>query len=132
MSSTQAPQGRSPATSHGGGPQGSGHGLAPGARRWPVGVVLLVAVALALAVPLAGRAFGADSKQNYPGCGIAPWTGTCTCMIKKNGTAMAYDDFALMLRRPGTAPRGANPDVILADARKVCRIDRPVTRSAAQ
>lgn len=127
MSSTQSPQGRSPATSHGG-----GHGLAPGARRWPVGVVLLVALALALAVPLAGRALGADTNQNYPGCGIAPWTGTCTCMIKKHGIAMAYDDFALMLRQPGTAPRGVDPDMILADARKVCRIDRPVTRSAAQ
>lgn len=111
-----------------GGPQG----LAPTARKWPVGVVLLVALALALAVPLANRAFGADDKPTFPGCGIAAWTGTCTCMIQKNGTAMPYDDFALMMRRPGVAPRGADPEAILADARKTCRIDRPRTRSAAQ
>ena len=112
--------------------QSVGHGLAPGARRWPVGVVLLIALALALAVPLAGRAFGADSKPKIPGCGIAPWTGTCTCVVTRNGMAMAYDDFALTFRRAGVAPRGADPEVILADARKICRIDRPVTRSAAQ
>lgn len=112
--------------------QNGGHGLAVGARRWPVGVVLLVALAMALAVPLAGRAFGADSKPKFPGCGIAPWTGTCTCMVARNGMAMAYDDFALVIRRPGMAPRGADPEVILADARKICRIDRPAMRSAAQ
>lgn len=127
MNSTNSQHGHSPTL-----PQNGGHGLAPVARRWPVGVVLLIAVALALAVPLAGRAFGADNKPNFPGCGIAPWTGTCTCTLTKNGTAMAYDDFALTLRRPGAIPRGMDADIILADARKICRIDRPVTRSAAQ
>ncbi len=116
----------------GGAHHGGGHGLAPGERRWRVGIVLLVALGLAVAVPLAGRAFGADSAPKYPSCGIAPWTGTCTCMLSKGGMAMPYDDFALTLRRPGAAPRGADPELILADARKVCRIDRPVTRSAAQ
>lgn len=49
---SQSPQMQSPMAQH-------GQGLAPATRRWPVGVVLLVALALALAVPLVGRAFGA-------------------------------------------------------------------------
>ena len=40
------------------------HGLAPSARKWPIGVVLVVALALALAVPLAGRAFGTAAPHN--------------------------------------------------------------------
>lgn len=40
------------------------HGLAPSARKWPVGVVLVVALALALAVPLAGRAFGTAAPNH--------------------------------------------------------------------
>lgn len=127
MDSTPTQHGHSPSL-----PQSNSHGLAPSARRWHVGVVLAIAVALALAVPLAGRAFGADGKPPFPGCGIAPWTGTCTCTLTKNGTAMPYEDFALTIRRPGVVPRGVYPEAILSDARKICRIDRPVTRSAAQ
>jgi len=114
----------SPSTHH-----ATTHGLAPPPRKWPVGVVLAIALALALAVPLVGRAFGAET---YPNCAIAPWTGTCTCMMQRGGMAMSYEDFAMVIRRPGAAPRGANPEYVLADARKSCRLDRPVTHSAEQ
>ena len=33
------------------------HGLAPASRKWPVGIVLVVALALMAAVPLVGRVF---------------------------------------------------------------------------
>jgi hypothetical protein len=33
------------------------HGLAPASRKWPIGVVLAVAVLLMFAVPLVGRTF---------------------------------------------------------------------------
>ena len=117
--------------SHSGNSQAHHHGLSTSARKWPVAVVLLVAVALALAVPLAGRAFGMD-KTDFPGCAIAPWTGTCTCMLNQNGAAIAYEEFVTIIRQPGIAPRGADADAILAGARKNCRMDRPFTRSAAQ
>jgi len=108
---------------------GTPHGLTTGQRKWPVGVVLIVALALALAVPLVGRAIGAET---YPNCAIAPWTGTCTCVLERGGMAMSYDDFALLVGRPGVLPHGMNPNYVVADARKSCRLDAPVTRSAGQ
>ncbi|MSP05119.1 MAG: hypothetical protein EXR05_07740 [Acetobacteraceae bacterium] len=90
------------------------HGLAPATRKWPVGVVLLIALALMLAVPLASRAFGAGGTATYPGCATAPWTTTCACAMTFNGAAMAYGDFARTLRRPGGASDGANVETILA------------------
>lgn len=113
-------------------PSPTHHGLAPTARKWPVGVVLLIALTLMLVVPLASRAFGAGGTATYPGCAIAPWTGTCACAMSRHGTAMAYEDFAWAVRRPGGAPSGASAETILASARQACRIDHPVTRSAAQ
>ncbi len=110
----------------------AGHGLAPGARRWSVGVVLLVALALALAVPLAGRALGADSAGKFPGCAIAPWTGTCSCMLARDGTAMSYADFASELRQPAMARLGIDRERVLADARRACRIDHMSGSPAAK
>jgi len=110
-------------------------GRGRGERRWSVGVVLLVALGLMLAVPLASRAIGAGSNgkpANFPGCGIAPWTGTCTCMLTPSGSAMTYADFATAVRDPNVRPRVRNPDQTLADARRVCNIpDTPAQNRAA-
>jgi hypothetical protein len=85
-------------------------------RKWSVLAVLAVAVVLMMAVPLANRAFGGE--VSYPGCGIAPWTGTCTCMMNENSAAMPYEGFANMLRRQ----HASDAEIVLATARRVCRL----------
>jgi hypothetical protein len=112
-------------------------------RRWSVGIVLAVAIALMLAVPLAHRALGqgggigggtapgahAGSGQpsSYPGCGIAPWTGTCTCMLTPNGTSMAFEAFERTVRDPNVRPRVKNVDSVLTTARRDCRMPETPT-----
>lgn len=108
-------------------------------RRWSVGIVLAVAIALMLAVPLAHRALGqgggtgpgtqAGSGQpsSFPGCGIAPWTGTCTCMLTPNGTSMAFDAFERTVRDPNVRPRVKNVDTVLTAARRDCRMPETPT-----
>jgi len=99
-------------------------------RRWSVGIVLAVALGLMLAVPLAHRALGqgggagmgASGPTSIPGCGIAPWTGTCTCMLTPNGASMSYEAFVLRVRDPNVRPRIKNPEDVLATARRDCRM----------
>lgn len=100
-------------------------------RRWSVGVVLAIAIALMLAVPLAHRALGqaggdgsAGSGQpsSFPGCGIAPWTGTCTCMLTPNGTSMTFEAFDKTVRDPNVRPRVRNVEQVLETARRDCRM----------
>jgi len=99
-------------------------------RRWSIGVVLAVALGLMLAVPLAHRALGQGSAGNppgsgpssYPGCGIAPWTGTCTCMLTPNGASMSFEDFSKRVRDPNVRPRVKNVDEVLVTARRDCRM----------
>lgn len=101
-------------------------------RRWSVGVVLAVALGLAFAVPLATRALGQDQPANFPGCGIAPWTGTCTCRLTPNGTAMDFPAFERAVRDPAVRPRVRNPEITLATARQECRMDRPPQAAQAR
>ena len=86
-------------------------------RRWSVVAVLAIAIVLMLAVPLANRALGAEAS--YPSCGIAPWTGTCTCMMSADSAAMAYEGFAHTLRRQ----HAGDAETVLATARRVCRLE---------
>lgn len=103
----------------------------PEGRRWSVGVVLAVAIGLMLAVPLAHRALGQGSgsaqgasgqPSSFPGCGIAPWTGTCTCMMTPNGASMSFEAFDRTVRDPNVRPRVKNVDSVLATARRDCRM----------
>jgi len=94
-----------------------------GPRRWSVGVVLVVALALALVVPLVNRAFGEGDRPNsYPGCGLAPWTGTCTCMLTPSGNAIGFEAFDRAVRDPNVRPRVKDPEAVLAVARRECRL----------
>ena len=91
--------------------------------RWSIGVVLAVALALAFAVPLAGRAFGQSATPAlFPGCGIAAWTGTCTCMLTRSSTAMGFAEFDRTVRNPTVRPRVKDPDAVVAEARRSCRL----------
>jgi hypothetical protein len=111
----------------------------PESRRWSVGVVLAVAIGLMLVVPLAHRALGqgggsaqgasgqgaSGQPSSFPGCGIAPWTGTCTCMLTPNGASISFEAFDRAVRDPNVRPRVKNVDAVLATARRDCRM--PVT-----
>ena len=91
--------------------------------RWSIGVVLAVALALMFAVPLAGRAFGQTATPAlFPGCGIAAWTGTCTCMLTRSGAAMGFEEFDRTVRNPTVRPRIKDPDAVVAEAHRMCRI----------
>ena len=94
-------------------------------RKWSVVAVLAVALLMMMAVPLASRAFGGEAS--YPGCGIAPWTGTCTCMMTEDSAAITYEEFARSLRQAARAGATVDPETVLATARRVCRLE---TRSA--
>ena len=111
-------------------------------RRWSVGIVLAVAIALMLAVPLAHRALGQGGTGNgpvpgtqagsgqpssFPGCGIAPWTGTCTCMLTPSGASMSFEDFSKRVRDPNVRPRVKNVDEVLVTARRDCRMPETPT-----
>jgi len=93
----------------------------PTDRRWSVLAVLAVAIVLMLAVPLANRALGAE--PNTPGCGIAPWTGTCTCLMTEHSPAITYEDFARALRQAARAGAPFDPETLLITARRLCRLE---------
>lgn len=100
--------------------------------RWSIGVVLAIALALAFAVPLADRAFGQTGTPAIPGCGIAAWTGTCTCMLTRSSAAMGFAEFDRTVRNPMVRPRIKDPDAVMAEARRMCRIAPPPVEARAR
>jgi hypothetical protein len=94
-------------------------------RKWSVVAVLAVALIMMMAVPLASRALGGEAT--YPGCGIAPWTATCTCLMTEDSTAISYQEFSRGLRQAARADATIDPETLLATARRTCRLE---TRSA--
>jgi hypothetical protein len=90
-------------------------------RKWSVLAVLAVAIVLMLAVPLANRALGAE--PDAPGCGIAPWTGTCTCLMSESSTATTYEEFARALRQAARAGAPFDPETLLITARRLCHLE---------
>ncbi len=57
---------------------------------------------------------GARSAPPHAACGIAPWTGTCSCTPPGGRYALSFADFAALMARD---PHGRR---LLAEARAEC------------
>jgi len=75
----------------------------------------LLALVLMLLLSAAGVT-AARSEPPHPACGIAPWTGTCSCTPPGGHYAMSYADFATLMARD---PHGQG---LPAEARAACRL----------
>jgi hypothetical protein len=85
-------------------------------------VLLLLSAAGVMADGVMADGVTADRPAAAPpraACGIAPWTGTCSCTLAGRRQTMSYADYAALLSHDPQA------QALLAQARAACGVAGP-------
>jgi hypothetical protein len=71
-------------------------------------------LALALIAPLSTSVLATRTNASHADCGIAAWTGTCSCTLRPGRRPLSYRDYATLLATSAEAQH------LLAEARAAC------------